>query len=67
MKNALLLGASMLAVAAASTVSASAADMYRGEMGGYKDGPVYAAEHLDWLLLGGTTAACLEQRDSCRR
>ncbi len=38
----LYLGASMLAMAAAAIVPASAADMYRGEMGGYKDGPVYA-------------------------
>ncbi len=38
----LYLGASMLAVAAAAIVPASAADMYRGEMGGYKDGPAYA-------------------------
>ncbi len=37
----LYLGASMLAVAAAAIVPASAADMYRGE-GSYKDGSVYA-------------------------
>ncbi len=41
MKKSLYLGASMLAVAAAAIVPASAADMYRGEPGGYKDGPVY--------------------------
>ena len=41
MKKALYLGASMLAVAAAAIVPASAADMYRAEAGGYKDGPGY--------------------------
>ena len=41
MKKSLYLGASMLAVAAAAIVPASAADMYRGEAGGYKDGPAY--------------------------
>ncbi len=39
----LYLGASMLAIAAAAIVPASAADMYRGDMGGYKDGPAYVA------------------------
>ncbi len=37
----LYLGASMLAVAAAAIIPASAADMYRAEPGGYKDAPVY--------------------------
>ncbi len=41
MKKSLYLGASMLAIAAAAIVPASAADMYRGEPGGYKDGPAY--------------------------
>ncbi len=41
MKKSLYLGASMLAVAAAAIVPASAADMYRAEPGGYKDAPVY--------------------------
>ena len=41
MKKSLYLGASMLAVAAAAIVPASAADIYRAEPGGYKDGPVY--------------------------
>ncbi len=41
MKRSLYLGASMLAVIAAAIVPASAADMYRGESGGYKDGPTY--------------------------
>ena len=41
MKKSLYLGASMLAVVAAAIVPASAADMYRAEPGGYKDGPVY--------------------------
>jgi outer membrane immunogenic protein len=39
MKKTLYIGASMLAAAAA--VPASAADMYRPEPGGYKDGPAY--------------------------
>ena len=39
MNGALYLGASMLAVAAAAAIGpASAADMYRGEAGGYMDG-----------------------------
>ncbi len=42
----LYLGASMLAVAAAAIVPASAADMYRGGMGGYKDGPAYVQLRL---------------------
>ncbi len=40
MQKSLYFGASLLAVVAASIVSASAADMYRGEAGGYKDGPM---------------------------
>ncbi len=40
MKKSFYFGASLLAIAAASIVSASAADMYRGEAGGYKDGPM---------------------------
>ncbi len=43
MKNALIFGASMLAVAAAAIVPASAADMYRADVGGYKDAPIYSA------------------------
>ncbi len=41
MKKSLYLGASMLAVAAAAIVPASAADMYRAEPVGYKDAPIY--------------------------
>src|SRR5947209_1069151 len=56
MKKALYLGASMLAVAAASTVSASAADMY-GAAGGYKDGPVYSNTWTGFYLGGHLGAA----------
>lgn len=54
MKKSLYLGASMLAVAAAAIIPASAADMYRGEMGGYKDGPVYVpANTWTGFYIGG--------------
>ncbi len=48
MKKALYLGASMLAVAAAAIVPASAADIYRGEAGGFKD--AYAATWTGFYL-----------------
>src|SRR5262245_45259930 len=40
MKKSFYFGASLMAIAVASIVSAPAADMYRAEAGGYKDGPL---------------------------
>ena len=65
----LYLGASMLAVAAAAIVPASAADMYRGEpMGGYKDGPAYVTvSNWSGFYAGRQTAAMVGERVVCTR
>ncbi len=58
----LYLGASMLAVAAAAIVPASAADMYRAEPGGYKDAPVYVpANTWTGFYVGAHLGGCVGQ------
>ncbi len=48
-----ILGLTLASVAALAAGSASAADMYRGEPGGYKDAPYYApAVNWNGLYVG---------------